>query len=58
LYQILNYYAGKEFIAQFPDGGNKVIERRASIYVVDTQTLSQHLICNRPSIHHRSLRRF
>jgi hypothetical protein len=33
------------FIAQFPDGGSaKVVERRASIYIVDTATRSQKLI--------------
>jgi hypothetical protein len=33
------------FIAQFPDGGSaKVVERRASIYIVDTETSSQRLI--------------
>ena len=33
------------FIAQFPDGGSaKVVERRASIYVVDTESRTQRLI--------------
>lgn len=33
------------FIAQFPDGGSaKVVERRASIYVIDTEHSTQRLI--------------
>src|SRR3989442_7534112 len=32
-------------IAQFPDGGSaKVVERRASIYIVDTENRTQRLI--------------
>jgi hypothetical protein len=33
------------FIAQFPDGGSaKVVDRRASFYIIDTETHSQKLI--------------
>lgn len=33
------------FLAQFPDGGSaKVVERRASIYLIDTDTRSQRLV--------------
>ena len=33
------------FLAQFPDGGSaKVVERRASIYLIDTEKRSQRLI--------------